>query len=81
MEEIEPVETKKLPGIYIQDDFKWLQYIQNHDKNIFMNKLNFQRKSPEFSPNSPKQSSKTIDKQKQIYTCERIAEPVWLVKG
>ena len=34
MEEIRPIKTEKLLGIYIQDDLKWSQYIQNHDKSL-----------------------------------------------
>ena len=34
VEEIRPIKTEKLLGIYIQDDLKWSQYIQNHDKSL-----------------------------------------------
>ena len=33
-EEIKPVKSEKLLGIFIQDDLKWGEYIQNNDKSL-----------------------------------------------
>ena len=33
-EEIKPIKSEKLLGIYIQDDLKWSEYIQNHEKSL-----------------------------------------------
>ena len=33
-EEIRPIKSEKLLGIYIQDDLKWSEYIQNHEKSL-----------------------------------------------
>ena len=33
-EEIRPIKSERLLGIYIQDDLKWSEYIQNHDKSL-----------------------------------------------
>ena len=33
-EEIKPIKTEKLLGIYIQDDLKWNEYIQNNEKSL-----------------------------------------------
>ena len=33
-EEIKPIKSEKLLGIYIQDDLKWSEYIQNNDKSL-----------------------------------------------
>ena len=33
-EEIKPIKSEKLLGIFIQDDLKWGEYIQNNDKSL-----------------------------------------------
>ena len=33
-EEIKPIKSEKLLGIYIQDDLKWSEYLQNHEKSL-----------------------------------------------
>ena len=33
-EEIKPIKSEKLLGIYIQDNLKWSEYIQNHEKSL-----------------------------------------------
>ena len=33
-EEIHPIKSEKLLGIYIQDNLKWSEYIQNHEKSL-----------------------------------------------
>ena len=33
-EDIKPVKSEKLLGIYIQNDLKWTEYIQNNDKSL-----------------------------------------------
>ena len=33
-EEIKPIKSEKLLGIFIQDDLKWSEYLQNHDKSL-----------------------------------------------
>ena len=33
-EEIRPIKSEKLLGIFIQDDLKWSDYIQNNDKSL-----------------------------------------------
>ena len=33
-EEIKPIKSEKLLGIIIQEDLKWTEYIQNHDKSL-----------------------------------------------
>ena len=33
-EDIKPVKSEKLLGIFIQDDLKWTEYIQNNDKSL-----------------------------------------------
>ena len=33
-EEIKPIKSEKLLGIFIQDDLKWTEYIQNNDKSL-----------------------------------------------
>ena len=34
IEEINPIKSEKLLGIWIQDDLKWTEYIQNNDKSL-----------------------------------------------
>ena len=34
VQEIKPIKTEKLLGIYIQNDLKWSEYIQNNDKSL-----------------------------------------------
>ena len=34
IQEIKPIKTKKLLGIFIQNDLKWNEYIQNNDKSL-----------------------------------------------
>ena len=33
-EEIKPIQYEKLLGIFIQDDLKWSEYIQNNDNSL-----------------------------------------------
>ena len=33
-EDIKPIKTEKLLGIIIQDDLRWTEYIQNHEKSL-----------------------------------------------
>ena len=33
IQEIKPIKTEKLLGIFIQNDLKWNEYIQNNDKS------------------------------------------------
>ena len=34
MQEIKPIKTEKLLGIFIQNDLKWTEYIQNNEKSL-----------------------------------------------
>ena len=34
IEEIKPIKSEKLLGVFIQDDLKWGEYIQNNDKSL-----------------------------------------------
>ena len=33
-EEIKPIKSEKLLGVFIQDDLKWTEYLQNNDKSL-----------------------------------------------
>ena len=33
-EEIKPIKSEKLLGVFIQDDLKWNEYIRNNDKSL-----------------------------------------------
>ena len=34
IQEIKPIKTEKLLGIFIQNDLKWTEYIQNNEKSL-----------------------------------------------